>query len=107
MNKGLSVLLTLTIVLSAMLCSFTASSAAEIIYYVSATGSDTNNGTTQSTPVTSVAKAVELANLNYGEEDTVTIKVMGTQNVQFVIQNKMKILRLLQLVSCYRVFCLK
>lgn len=47
-------------------------------FYVSANGDDTNDGKTENTAVTTVQKAVELANtLGYISTDTVTVKLLG------------------------------
>ena len=49
-------------------------------YYVSASGSDENDGKTENTAVTTVQKAIELANgLGFISTDNVTVKLLGDE----------------------------
>ena len=75
--KSLSVLLVIVIMLSVCVCAMGSVSAATATYYVSAAGDDLAAGTSVETAVASYAKAIELANANYGAGDTVTIKLTG------------------------------
>jgi len=77
--KVLSFILTLAIVFSAFACSSVPVLALNATYFVSASGLDTNDGISEATAVTSIQKAIELANLKYTTGDTVTVKVMGTE----------------------------
>ena len=79
MFKLLSVLLTLAVILSTCICMVGTVSAAEAVFYVSAEGSDENAGTSLETAVATLGKAVELANVQYGAGDNITIKLTGTE----------------------------
>ena len=76
--KALSVLLTLAVILTTCVCAVGTASAAQAVFFVSATGSDENAGTTEQTAVATLGKAVELANVQYGTGDSVTIKLSGS-----------------------------
>ena len=76
--KLLSIVLAIMVVFSCCSVAFTAFAEETITatYYVSETGSDeTGDGLTPDTAVASVAKAVELANTQYGEGQTVAVAI--------------------------------
>ena len=99
--KALSIILTFVIAFSVCVCAApSALASGEAVYYVSANGDDANAGTTDTAPLLTVNGAVKKANAaNYGGDDVVTIKVMGTDAVSWGVENQTIVLILLLLLQ--------
>ena len=81
--KALIILLALAILVSTCVCAIGTVAAKEATYYVSAAAGETRDGT-KDYPFLTVSEAIQYANgLDYAENDTVNLVILGTDQVKW------------------------